>query len=94
MYGCKGFRNVNKIPKKCFLITKTGPNQFGRLASEVLMSKCSFINTYIILLLFECEYKTNFFIGKIRRLKSLLAFDAYLRNTLVAFQLGRGERLR
>ena len=35
-----------------------------------------------------------FLIGKIRKLKSLFAFDACLRNTLVAFQLDRPERYR
>ena len=32
-----------------------------------------------------------FFIGKIRQLKYLFAFDACLRNTLVAFQCSRPE---
>ena len=69
-------------------------DQFWVSILSSVMSKCSFINTYITLLLFECKYKTNFLIGKIRKLKSLFAFDACLRKTLVAFQLDRPEIYR
>ena len=39
-------------------------DQFWVSILSSMMSKCSFINTHITLLLFECEYKANFFYWK------------------------------
>ena len=70
-------------------------DQFWVSILSSVMSKCSFINTHISLFYFlSVNTRQIFFVGKIRQLKSLFAFDACLRNTLVAFKLDRPERYR